>query len=177
MPGGVSNVRPIGAPNCIHSAVAELRRGKPVEIGGVLWSCVSSPLTAPFLPHHYGVTEIAPEFLEGTDAEKRQQKYAQQRKDQQRDGEGHQPRNEQRSQDDRKADAEQDHQNGKHRVDDVVDMGLTLLLLLLELLFTETLTARVLACLLLSGCTHSLFSPLVQLAMRVVHDRTFLDII
>lgn len=72
---------------------------------------------------------------------------------------------------------EQDHQNGKHRVDDVVDMGLTLLLLLLELLFTETLTARVLAGLLLSGCTHSLFSPLVQLAMRVVHDRTFLDII
>lgn len=66
--GGVSNVRPIGAPNCIHSAVAELRRGKPVEIGGVLWSCVSSPLTAPFPPHHYGVTEIAPEFLEGTDA-------------------------------------------------------------------------------------------------------------
>ena len=43
---------------------------------------------------------------------------------------------------DQKADAEQDHQNGKHRVDDVVDMGLTLLLLLLELLFTETLTAR-----------------------------------
>ena len=39
-----------------------------MEIGGVLWSCVSSPLTAPFLPHHYGVTEIAPEFLEGTDA-------------------------------------------------------------------------------------------------------------
>ena len=78
---------------------------------------------------------------------------------------------------DQKADAEQDHQNGKHRVDDVVDMGLTLLLLLLELLFTETLTARVLAGLLLSGCTHSLFSPLVQLAMRVVHDRTFLDII
>lgn len=77
---------------------------------------------------------------------------------------------------DQKADAEQDHQNGKHRVDDVVDMGLTLLLLLLELLFTETLTARVLAGLLLSGCTHSLFSPLVQLAMRVVHDRTFLDI-
>ena len=71
----------------------------------------------------------------------------------------------------------QDHQNGKHRVDDVVDMGLTLLLLLLELLFTETLTARVLAGLLLSGCTHSLFSPLVQLAMRVIHDRTFLDII
>ena len=75
---------------------------------------------------------------------------------------------------DQKADAEQDHQNGKHRVDDVVDMGLTPLLLLLELLFTETLTARVLAGLLLSGCTHSLFSPLVQLAMRVVHDRTFL---
>lgn len=43
-----------------------------------------------------------------SDAEKRQQKYAQQRKDQQRDGEGRQPRNEQHSQDDRKADAEQD---------------------------------------------------------------------
>ena len=41
-----------------------------------------------------------------SDAEKRQQKYAQQRKDQQRDGEGRQPRDEQRSQDDRKADAE-----------------------------------------------------------------------
>ncbi len=43
-----------------------------------------------------------------SDAEKRQQKYAQQRKDQQWDGEGRQPRNEQHSQDDRKADAEQD---------------------------------------------------------------------
>ena len=43
-----------------------------------------------------------------SDAEKRQQKYAQQRKDQQRDGEGRQPRNEQHSQDDWKADAEQD---------------------------------------------------------------------
>lgn len=40
-----------------------------------------------------------------SDAEKRQQKYAQQRKDQQRDGEGRQPRNEQHSQDDRKAEA------------------------------------------------------------------------
>lgn len=43
-----------------------------------------------------------------SDAEQRQQEHAQQCKDQQRDGEGRQPRNEQHSQDDRKADAEQD---------------------------------------------------------------------
>ena len=44
----------------------------------------------------------------GERAEQRQQEHAQQCKDQQRDGEGRQPRNEQHSQDDRKADAEQD---------------------------------------------------------------------
>ncbi|NBI08986.1 hypothetical protein D1641_02990 [Colidextribacter sp. OB.20] len=65
---GVANeVRPIGVPHCIHSAVTELRRDVPVDLGCVLWSCLSSPLTAPFLPHHYGITEIAPAFLEGSD--------------------------------------------------------------------------------------------------------------
>lgn len=65
--GGVGEVRPIGVPHCIHSAVAELHRDTPVEVGGVLWSCVGSPLTAPYLPHHYGITEIAPPFLQGED--------------------------------------------------------------------------------------------------------------
>lgn len=63
-----SNVRPIGVPHCIHSAVAELHRDVPVEVGGVLWSCLGSPLTAPYLPHHYGITEIAPAFEEGSDS-------------------------------------------------------------------------------------------------------------
>ncbi|MCI8422149.1 MAG: hypothetical protein HFF50_01240 [Lawsonibacter sp.] len=52
----------------IHSAVVELHQGAPMEIGGVLWSCLGSPLMAPFLPHHYGITEIAPAFLEGNDS-------------------------------------------------------------------------------------------------------------
>lgn len=63
-----SDVRPIGAPNCIHSAVAELHRGKPAELGGVLWSCLGSPLTSPYLPHHFGITDIAHAFREGGDS-------------------------------------------------------------------------------------------------------------
>lgn len=62
-----SGVRPIGVPHCIHSAVAELSSRLPVEMGGILWSCLGSPLTAPYLPHHYGITEIAPALEEGTD--------------------------------------------------------------------------------------------------------------
>ena len=65
--GGVSNYRPIAVPNCIHSAVCEIHPGKNVEYGGVLWSCVSSPLTAPFIPHHYGIKDILPELKEGSD--------------------------------------------------------------------------------------------------------------
>lgn len=65
---GVENeVRPIGVPHCIHSAVAELHKDIPVELGGVLWSCLGSPLTGPYLPHHYGITEIVPAFEEGSD--------------------------------------------------------------------------------------------------------------
>ena len=65
---GVKNeVRPIGVPHCIHSAVVELHRGLPAELGGVLWSCLGSPLTAPYLPHHFGITDIAPAYLEGGD--------------------------------------------------------------------------------------------------------------
>lgn len=59
-----SDVRPIGVPHCIHSAVAELHRGVPADLGGVLWSCLGSPLTAPYLPHHFGITDITPAFLE-----------------------------------------------------------------------------------------------------------------
>lgn len=60
-----SETRPIGVPHCIHSAVAEIHRGEPPELSAVLWSCLGLPLTAPYLPHHYGITEIAPAFEEG----------------------------------------------------------------------------------------------------------------
>ena len=66
---GVENaVRPIGVPHCIHSAVAELSCDRPVELGGVLWSCLGSPLAAPYLPHHFGISRIAPEMEEGSDS-------------------------------------------------------------------------------------------------------------
>lgn len=62
-----SDVRPIGVPHCIHSAVVELHRGVPAELGGVLWSCLGTPLMSPYLPHHLGITDIAPAFREGED--------------------------------------------------------------------------------------------------------------
>lgn len=65
--GGMGDVRPICVPNCIHSAVSELHRDKDVAYGGVLWSCVSSPIAAPFIPHFFGVSSIIPELTEGTD--------------------------------------------------------------------------------------------------------------
>lgn len=78
---GIDNeVRPIGVPHCIHSAVVELHRNIPAELGGVLWSCVGSPLTAPFLPHHYGITEIASPLIEGSDTYNKDSAYWQFRK-------------------------------------------------------------------------------------------------
>lgn len=66
---GIQNsVRPVGVPHCIHSAVVELHDDSPVECSGILWSCLGSPLTSPYLPHHYGINRIIPEFNHGTDS-------------------------------------------------------------------------------------------------------------
>lgn len=63
--GGVGQERPVCVPSCIHSAVVEVRGDMPAEIGAVLWGCIGSPATSPYIPHHLGIREIPAPFTRG----------------------------------------------------------------------------------------------------------------
>lgn len=61
--GGLGDARPIGVPSCIHSTVVELHPGQPADLGAVLWACVGSQLTAPYVPHYFGASAFKKEYL------------------------------------------------------------------------------------------------------------------
>lgn len=50
--------RAIGVFNTVHTAVIQLRKNLPVEIGAVMWGGVSASLTTPYVPYYFGVKEI-----------------------------------------------------------------------------------------------------------------------
>ena len=61
--GGLSSQRPIGVPSAIHSTIVEVRPGKPADLGAVMWVCVGSQLTGPYVPHFFGAEEFREEYL------------------------------------------------------------------------------------------------------------------
>jgi dipeptidase len=63
--GGKGTERPVCVPSCIHSAVLEMRGDKPAPIGGILWGCIGSPMTSPYIPHYYAHRELLPSYTRG----------------------------------------------------------------------------------------------------------------
>jgi dipeptidase len=58
--GGRGEERPACAPSCIHSAVVD-----PGATKSVLWGCVGSPLTSPYVPHYMGHESLLPPYEKG----------------------------------------------------------------------------------------------------------------
>ncbi len=54
--------RPIAVPSTVHASIIELHRNVPKGCGPVLWACLASPLTSPFIPVYLAVTEIPEAF-------------------------------------------------------------------------------------------------------------------
>jgi dipeptidase len=63
--GGLGTERPVCVPSCIHSAVMETRGGMPADIGGVLWGCIGSPMTSPYVPHYLGQQDLLSAYTQG----------------------------------------------------------------------------------------------------------------
>lgn len=56
--GGFGADRPVCVPSCVHSDVIELRSWMPAEAGALMWGCLASPETSPYIPFHFGVRDI-----------------------------------------------------------------------------------------------------------------------
>lgn len=65
-PHSIEGVRTICRVSTEVSAVAQLRRWLPAEIGGVMWWCMGTPCTGVYVPWYMGTKEIPPEFQTGT---------------------------------------------------------------------------------------------------------------
>jgi dipeptidase len=63
--GGIGGERPVCVPSCIHSAVVETRGHMPADIGGVLWGCIGSPMTSPYIPHYLAHQNLLPAYTQG----------------------------------------------------------------------------------------------------------------
>lgn len=60
--GGYGTDRPVCVPSCVHSTVVELRDNLPVDIGSVIWGCLASPSTSPYVACHFGTGDLPSEF-------------------------------------------------------------------------------------------------------------------
>ncbi|MDR2180744.1 MAG: C69 family dipeptidase [Synergistaceae bacterium] len=63
--GGFGTERPVCVPSCIHSAVVETRGNIPADIGGVLWGCIGSPMTSPYVPHYLAQQNLLSAYTRG----------------------------------------------------------------------------------------------------------------
>ena len=60
--GNDSGERGIGTSSTIESHVMQLKGWLPVEIGGIQWISMSTPLASPYIPYFHGITEIPEEY-------------------------------------------------------------------------------------------------------------------
>ncbi|MGM0411119.1 MAG: C69 family dipeptidase [Bacillota bacterium] len=60
--GNDSGERGVGTSSTIESHVMQLKGWLPVEIGGIQWVSISTPLASPYIPYYHGITEIPEEY-------------------------------------------------------------------------------------------------------------------
>lgn len=63
--GGKGCERPVCVPSCIHSAIIETNGALPADIGTVLWGCIGSPMTSPYIPHYLAHKNLLPPYTKG----------------------------------------------------------------------------------------------------------------
>lgn len=55
--GNGSLERAIAVPPCIHTDVIQLRSWLPNDIGSILWGALGSPMTTPYIPFYFGISD------------------------------------------------------------------------------------------------------------------------
>jgi dipeptidase len=62
---GEKKERPVCVPSTVHSAVIEMLGARPSEMTAVLWGCLGSPMTAPYIPHYVANTALLSDYMRG----------------------------------------------------------------------------------------------------------------
>lgn len=65
------HMRPIASRNVVYTSIVQLTDGLPANVGAVLWSGFSTPLTTPYIPFYFGIKNVPRPYNNKTPEEER----------------------------------------------------------------------------------------------------------